>query len=179
MIITALSLAAAALLAVAGVAKLRTPGPAATMIVTTWPRVRPWRRARLVARTAGVAEVCCGGAVLLVGGRVPPALLLACYLVLSAVALRLALGAENASCGCFGNADGAVGIPHVLLDLCGVGIAAAALARPPGPVSTVFADGALRGLIVCAQASLLAALGYLSITALPALAAARRPLESS
>lgn len=177
MIIAALSAAAAVLLAVAGVAKVRTPGPAATMIVTVWPRLRPLRRARLVARAVGVVELGSGIAVLAVGGRVPAVLLIACYLALAAVALRLALGAEHASCGCFGAADGEVGAAHVVLDLCGVGIAVAACVRPPGPITALFADGVLSGLTLCAQALLLAALGYLSITALPALTAARRPLE--
>ena len=57
---TALTAAAAVLLAVAGVAKLRTPAPAASMLVGLWPRLRPLSRARAVARGAGAVELCVG-----------------------------------------------------------------------------------------------------------------------
>lgn len=167
-------LSAAILLAVAGVAKLRTPGPAATMIVNLLPG-RP--RARRLARCAGVVELLAGLATVVVGGRVTAALLALCYLVLLAVAVRLATGAERAACGCFGAADGVVGPAHVVLDLAGLGIAVWAVVQSSGPATALFDHGPLVGAGAVLQAVLLAALGYLSITALPALTAARRTLE--
>jgi hypothetical protein len=174
---TALTAAAAVLLAVAGVAKLRTPAPAAGMLVGFWPRLRPLSRARALARGAGAVELCVGLAGILVGGRIIAALLAACYLALTAVAVRLATGAQRAPCGCFGAADGDVGAAHVLLDCCATAVAVTALFVDPGNVAGLFHTGIGVGITSCAQAALLAALGYLSITALPALAAARRTLE--
>jgi hypothetical protein len=171
--------AAAILLVVAGAAKLRTPGPAGTMLVGFWPALRRLRRARAVARTAGAVELGAGLAVLAAGGRVTAAVLAACYLALTVVAVRLAARAEPAPCGCFGAADGDVGPAHIVVDVAALAIAVAALVRPVGSVADLFTGGTLTGLTLAAQAVLLAALGYLSITALPALAAARRTLEGS
>jgi hypothetical protein len=177
MISGALGAAAAVLLIVAGLAKFRTPAPAAAMIVMLWPAIRPARHARRLARCSGIVELAAGLATLAWGGRATLALLTACYLVLTAVAIRLATGRQRAACGCFGAADGTVGLPHVVLDLVCLTIATWGCVRPPGPVSALFGSGALTGIAVTAQALLLAALGYLSITALPALSAARRQVE--
>ena len=177
MIVAALSAAAAVLLAVAGVAKLRTPGPAAGMIAGFWPRLSR-ARARTAARSSGVVELGAGLAVLGFGGRGPAVALAVCFLVLTVVAIRLVRRPDAAPCGCFGAADADVGIGHVVLDACAMAIASVAIVRPSGGVSTLFDGGTLSGVMVCAQAVLLAALGYLSITALPALVAARRSLET-
>jgi hypothetical protein len=176
LIIEALSAAAAVLLIVAGVAKYRTPAPAASMLALLWPRIRSARR---VARASGIVECVAGVATLGFGGRAALALLALCYLVLTLVAIRLATGQQPAVCGCFGAADGTVGLPHVLLDLAGVSVAIWGAVRPPGSVTNLFGSGALTGVTVIAQALLLAALGYLSITALPALSAARREVEGA
>jgi hypothetical protein len=176
-VVAALSTAAAVLLAVAGLAKLRTPAPAARMLVRFVPRLGS-RRARAIARTAGLIEVGSGIAMLAAGGRIAAAVLAACYLVLTIVAVRLATGPEPTPCGCFGAADGDVGIAHIVLDGCALAAALAAVVRPPGGLAAVFHDGGVNGAVVLAQAVLLAALGYLSITALPALVAARRTLEN-
>ena len=178
MLVAALIAAAAVLLVVAGAAKLRTPGPAARMLVGLTPRLRPLRRARTLARAAGTVELGTGLAVLAVGGRAAAVALCGCYLVLTVVAVRLALGDESAPCGCFGAADGAVGPAHIVLDLAALGVGVAALVHPVGGVADLFGDGAVTGLTVVAQAALLAALAYLSITALPALTATRRPVEN-
>lgn len=178
MVITALSGATALLLVVAGAAKLRTPGPAAGMLVGLTPRLRPLRRARRVARGAAVVELAAGLSLLAFGGPIPAAVLAACYLALTVVALRLATAPEAAPCGCFGAADGDVGIAHVALDVCGLAVGVAAVVHPAGGVAALFDAGVAAGITACLQAAVLAALGYLSITALPALAAARRTVES-
>ena len=116
---------------------------------------------------------------ILVGGWITAALIATCYLVLTAVAVRLATGSRPAACGCFGAADGVVGGAHVVLDLAALGAAVAGCVRPPGAVWTLFDGGPLTGLTVIIQAVLLAALGYVSITALPALTAARRQAEGN
>src|SRR4051794_9106 len=120
MLLGACALAAAVLLLVAGAAKLRTPGPAAAMIVTFLPGMR---RARRLARATGLVEFAAGAATVAFGGRIAAVALAACYLLLLAVAVRLASADERAACGCFGAADGVVGPAHVLLDLAGLGIA--------------------------------------------------------
>ena len=176
MLLAAVTVAAAALLLVAGVAKLRTPGPAAAMI-TGALRVRRSRSARRLARAAGLVEAAVAVAALVVADRAAFALLAGCYLVLTALAVRLATAPRPTACGCFGAADGAVGPTHVLLDLACLAAAAASAVHPSGGAVALFGSGASTGTVLLAQAALLAALGYLSITALPALAAARRILE--
>jgi hypothetical protein len=177
MVVAALAGAAAVLLVVAGAAKLRTPGPAAVMLVGLWPALRPLRRARRVARLAGTVELATGLAVLAGGGRAALTLLAGCYLVLAAVAVRLLTRDERVPCGCFGAADGAVGAGHVAVDLAAFAVAVWGVARAPSGLATLFDAGPLTGITATGQAVLLAALGYLVITALPALTAARRALE--
>jgi hypothetical protein len=178
MVIAALSSAAALLLLVAGAAKLRTPGPAAGMLVGLSPRLRPLRRARAVTRAAALVELGAGLALLAGGGRIAAALLAVCYLALTAVAVRLVTAPQAAPCGCFGAADGNAGPAHVVLDVLALAIAVAAVIHPSAGVPALFDSGTVTGLVATLQSALLAALGYLSITALPALTAARRTVES-
>ncbi len=117
-------------------------------------------------------------AAVVVGGHVATAALAACYLVVTAVAVRLVLRGEPAPCGCFGAADGDVGPAHVVLDVAALGIALVAAVAGPAGITGWGDHGALTGLTAAGQAVLLAALGYLSITALPALTTARRALEN-
>lgn len=174
MTVGALSAAAAVLLAVAGLAKLRTPAPAAAMIATVLHRRR---RSLVIARLTGLAELVVGALALALGDRLAMALLMTAYLVLTAVAVRLATGPQRAACGCFGAADGEVGPAHAGFDLACLAAAVAGLVRPPSSVVALFDEGALAGVTLVGQVLLLAALGYLSITALPALSAARREVE--
>jgi uncharacterized membrane protein YphA (DoxX/SURF4 family) len=170
-IVGALSGAAAVLLIVAGLAKLRTPAPAAAMIASF---SRGLRRPRLLARVSGAVECLLGVAALTLGSGPALIALAAGYAVLTAVAVRLATRPQRTACGCFGTADGAVGAPHVVFDLACLAGAVAGAIRPPGPATALFDSGPLIGVTVTGQALLLAVLGYLSITALPALVAARR-----
>jgi hypothetical protein len=174
---TATTAAAAALLVVAGLAKLRAPAPAAAMLAGLSPRLRPLPRARAAVRVAGVVEVGVGLTALVGGGRIAMALLAVSYMALTVLAVRLATGAQPVACGCFGSADGDVGLAHVVLDGCATAIAVIAVFVTPGNVATLFHAGVGVGLISVVQAALLTALGYLSITSLPALMAARRTLE--
>jgi hypothetical protein len=177
MLSSALLAAAALLLFVAGIAKLRTPGPAAQMLVTVWPQLRSVRRARMGARLVGIVEAGASVATMAIGTRAAIVLLLVCYVGVTAVAVRLAFGSGRTSCGCFGAADGAVGVPHLVVDAIAVAITVWAAARPPGDLATLFDHGALTGVTVVFQVVVLTALAYLSLTALPALVAARRTVE--
>jgi hypothetical protein len=168
MVVGALGTSAAVLLIVAGLAKIRTPAPAAAMIGTLLPRAR---RPGWIARGAGTLELLVGVLAVAVGTRAAMAALAACYLVLAAVAVRLAAGAQRVPCGCFGAADATAGRAQVVLDVACLAVALGGALWPPGPVTGLFDSGALVGVTVLGQALLLAALGYLSVTALPALSA--------
>ena len=89
----------------------------------------------------------------------------------------ISLGARQ-SCGCFGRTDSPVGRPHGAVNLAALAVAVAAAVRPAGPAGGLFEHGPLAGTVGLAQAGLLAYLGFLSITALPALAAARRQVTA-
>ena len=174
--IGSLQLAAALLLAGAGLAKLRAPDQAAAMLRRAWRTTLRGSAARMLVRAGGVAEFAVGTAVIVTGGRQAAVLLGCCYSVFLIVAGRLVLGGQRASCGCFGATDSPIGLGHVVVNLAAVAIAAFATVRPPGQVGGLLDATALTGLIGAGQAVLLAYLAFLSITALPALIAARRRL---
>jgi len=175
-VIGTLQLAAALLLVGAGAAKLRAPDQVAATLRRAWRAVRRPGTSRALARASGAVEVVVGVAVIASGSRIAAALLGCCYLAFLAIATRLLRGGQRTSCGCFGTADSPVGTGHVAVNAIAIGIAVAALVRPPGRVGGLFADNLLHGVVGLAQAGLLAYLGFLSITALPVLLAARRRL---
>src|SRR5579871_1193327 len=87
----------AAVLVVAGVAKLRSPGAAVEAL-----RAAGLTAGRVRARAVGAAEALAGAAVLAVPSR--PTLVLAAllYAALTVFAVRLLRSGPVASCGCFG-----------------------------------------------------------------------------
>lgn len=172
--IGSLVLAAAFLLAGAGLAKAFAPDAAVTMLRSGWPALRRVPRLGVAVRAGGVTEAAVGGAVASVGGAVPVALLGAGYLAFAVVTIRLVSRGQRSSCGCFGRADSPVGPAHLVLNVACVGIAVAGTIRPPGPLGSLADGPALPAVVGVAQAALLAYLGFLSITALPALTTARR-----
>jgi hypothetical protein len=172
--IGSIDLAAALLLLAAGLGKLRAPQPAATMLGRALPALRNRPGLPAAVRAAGLAEATLGAAVVVTGQRPAIALLAGAYAIFAVVAIRLTTLGQRESCGCFGRADSPVGLPHVVLDLVGLGAALAGVVRPPGPVGGLFDGATLPGLVGVGQAILLAGLGYLSMTAFPALAAERR-----
>ena len=174
--IGSVQLAAALLLAGAGVAKLLAPGQAAAMLRTVWWTRLPAARARLLVRVSGVVELAVGAAVLATGDRIADASLGCCYLAFLIVAWRLVHRGQRAPCGCFGATDSPVGIGHLVVNAVAVAIAIAGVVRPPGPAGGVFDGDLVTGIVAFGQAVLLAYLAFLSITALPALFAARRRL---
>lgn len=174
----ALCAAAAALLVVSGIGKLRSPDPAARMIaalISVPRRRRGWLTAGVCV--IGCVEIATGASMLAVGGRGPAAAVAALYLVFTVVAIRLAATGERTACGCFGRADAPVGTAHVLLDIICLAAAVGAVLNPVGPAGGVLDGNTIAVITGLVQVILLAWLGYLSITALPALTVARRELE--
>lgn len=169
--------AASLLLVVSGVAKLRNPEPAA-VAAGALLRQRGSRRSRVAAvRMLASTELVVGVAFLVVGGRFCAALIAVAFAGLSTVALALAMSSRRVSCGCFGSADAPAGPSHVVWNMvcCAAGIACAL--RPVGALAGLPGHGATVALVGAAQLVLLASLGYLAMTAGPALAAARRALD--
>lgn len=171
--IGSMQLAAALLLAGAGVAKLFAPGQAAAMLRSAWRTRLP---AGWFVRLSGVVEFGVGATVVATGNRIADALLGCCYLAFLIVAWTLLHLGQHTSCGCFGAIDSPVGVGHLVVNVLAVGITIAALVRPAGAVGGLFDDDVLTGVVGLGQAVLLAYLAFLSITALPALVAARRRL---
>jgi hypothetical protein len=171
-----LEMAAALLLACAGLAKLVAPAPATAMLRRAWPRLAA---TTATVRAAGAGEFALGLLVLVVGDRMSALVMGACYAGFTAVAVRLLRRGRHDSCGCFGRADSPVGAAHLVLNGVCLGAAAAAFVRPPGRFGGLFDGGVLHGVVAAGQVALLTYLGFLSITALPALTAARRLLLES
>jgi hypothetical protein len=171
-----MELAAAALLVAAGLGKVSTPDAAASMLRRTWRRAPRGSTARHAVRAAGALEVGIGAVAIALGDRVSAAALAGCYLAFLAVAARLRLTGRRDSCGCFGATESPVGLAHLVVNAAAVAGAVAAVVRPPGTLGGFLdADGVV-GIVGVGQALLLAYLAFLSMTALPALAAARRRL---
>lgn len=169
-------LAAALLLAGAGAAKLGSPTAAAGMLRRAGWRWLGTAAARTLVRAGGVVELAVGLVAIATGSRPASALLAACYLTFLIVAARLLRRGQRASCGCFGATDSPVGAGHLVVNAIAVGLAIAATVRAPGPLGGRFHGSVLAGAVSLGQAVLLAYLAFLSITALPALTAARRRL---
>jgi hypothetical protein len=170
-----LVVAAALLLVAAGLAKLYAPGPAVTMLHRLWP---PRFVAAGLIRGIGAGEVAVALLAIGFGNRAGAVALAAWYLAFTGVTVQLMRRSPATPCGCFGRAESPVGVAHVVQNLVCAVVAAVAVVRPPGWFGGLLDAGPLTAVTGGAQALLLAYLGFLSITALPALGAARRQLEA-
>jgi len=162
--------AVAALLVVAGVAKVRRPAPTAGALAALRLPSAP---ALVVA--LGLAEAAVGLGALALGTRPLAALVAACYLgfaafVAAAVARRGAVG----SCGCFGADDAPPGWVHLGLDLAAGGVAGAAAAWPAGPLAGLAGVQPQARLPLVVLAAACAWLAFLGLRLLPATLAAAR-----
>jgi hypothetical protein len=165
------------LLVVSGFAKLRNPAPAA-VAAGELLRQRGSRRGRVVAvRVLAAGELSVGLAFLIVGGRGCAALIAIAFAGMSAVAFVLVMSGRRISCGCFGSADAPAGFSHVVANLACSAAGWACTLRPVGPLAGLPGHGATVAVVGATQLMLLASLGYLAMTAGPALTAARRALE--
>ncbi len=155
--VTAPFLAAAALLAAAGVAKLWRPDDTArALLVAGLPAHR-----RLV-RAGALAETAVGVAAIALPGPLTGSLVAASYAAFTLfVGVALARGWPLSSCGCFGRPDARPGYPHLLLDA-GAAVAAAWwAAAAPGRIGPLFVHGPWHGAPLALVAVVIAGLAYL------------------
>jgi hypothetical protein len=155
--LTAIVGAGALLLLAAGAAKVVEPTRAAGALAALG-----WPSSPLLVRAGAAAEAVVGASALVVGGRLPAALVgvsYACFAAFVVVALRS--GTPIGSCGCFGAADTLPRRAHVAVDAV---LAAAGLV---GAVAGVDAVVAATAPVVVA-AVVLAGLAWLVLTARPA-----------
>ena len=160
----------AAVLVVAGVAKLRAPAAAASAL-----RSAGLPAGRGPARAVGAVEVLVGAAALALPSRPALALAAALYAALAWFAVRLLRSpAAVESCGCFGG-DAPPSRVHALYDAgAALLMALAALSPPPG-VAELAARAPFAGIglvVACATAAYAVTL---ALGQLPAAVAAYRP----
>jgi hypothetical protein len=161
------TLAAAALLAVAGAPKVVRP-------LDTWRALRSVGAPVpvLAVRIGGAVEVAVGLLAILQGGRVADALVAASYLGFTGfVIVALRKGGVVASCGCIGRPDTPPTVAHVVVTaLFAVAAGVAAGGRPSG-VMTWHSTSTATALSVVGFAVLLAWLAWLALAELPRLRA--------
>ncbi|MGN6608058.1 MAG: MauE/DoxX family redox-associated membrane protein [Jatrophihabitans sp.] len=177
------ALSAAVLLLPSGLAKIAAPRPALTMlrglrVLALRPVLGPTTGPALV-RLVGVVEVAVAAAVVTLGGRTPAVALAVLYAAFVGVVGLAILRHSSASCGCFGATDAPIGRGHLGVDLVALAAAIATAVHPAGALGGLTGLPTGHGIVAAAQVLVLTALGYLCITALPALAAARRVLVGS
>lgn len=119
-------------LAVAGVAKVTEPLGARRLLARIGLRVHP-----TPVRLAGAVEVAVATSVLVVGGRLPAALLAAAHVVFLAVVVA-SRRAGDVACGCFGARSTAPpGAVHLVANAASLAVALAAVAFPVRPLDLV------------------------------------------
>lgn len=160
---------AGAVLAWAGVGKVRRPHGTATAL-----RLAGLPSAPALARALGAVEVVVGGAALVVGGPAAAAGVAVAYAALAAFSRR-ARRRPQASCGCFGDAGGPVTAGHVVLNVLFATVnLGAALTAAPGLAAATTGRPALLGAgIVLATTG--AALVAAALTVVPELVRQVRP----
>jgi hypothetical protein len=148
-------LAAAGVLLVSGMAKLRSPGGAVLAL-----RAAGVPAARPLVGAAVAGELAVGLAVLVTPGRVAAAALAAAYGTLSVVGLILAR--HRAACGCFGHSDApATGFQALVSAIVALAAAAGVVWPPRGlawvvGLPPVTAVGLVAGIGGCVYAAVVA-----------------------
>ena len=162
-------LAAAALLVLAGLPKLRDPSSLVRALRSVLPARTPSRGlAGGFGRALALGEVVLGTWALVAPSRLTGGLLALAYAAFSGfVALALRRGGVLASCGCFGRTDTPPTRTHLvvtaLLALSGLLVALA----PPGSAWSRIADHPATGAAAVGFAALVGVLAYLAIAVLP------------
>ena len=155
---------AAALLAVAGLMKLRAPATASgALAAMSLPAAAP------AVRLAGACELALGTWALVSPGRLAGALVAAAYggfAVLVAGLLRRA-GGPGRGCGCFGEAEAEVHPMHLVLNVGAAAAGAAAAVAPPASVLRIVADHPATGAVLCAGVAGAVYAAYLLYTTAP------------
>jgi hypothetical protein len=160
--LTGPALVAAALLVVAGAAKVADPA-------NTVGALRAMRlpSSSTLVRCGAAVEAAIGVTAIVVGGAVPWALVAASYLAFAVfVVAALRAGTMIGSCGCFGHEDTPPHPVHVALDLVLAGVAAAAAVQGLVPAAAI-ADDPGQGVVVVVLAGLSLALVYAAFVDLP------------
>jgi hypothetical protein len=165
-LVTAPYLVAAAVLLLAGAAKLVSPEATASAM-----RDAGLPGSHLLVRGLGGVEVGVGGAALLVAGRLPALALAAAYLGVSAVAwIQRRSGAD---CGCFGVGETPVSGVHLAVNAVAVLVSAAAAVAVPPSLPTVLGEAPWWGLPTLAALAVAVLLVRTLLTVLPDVQAAR------
>jgi hypothetical protein len=161
------TLAAAALLVVAGAPKVLRP-------LDTWRALRSvGLPVPVVAvRLGGLAEVAIGVVAILQGGRIVDALVAASYLGFTAfVIVALSKGGVLASCGCVGRPDTPPTVAHVVVTALLAASAGVAAGGGPSGVLTWTPGSTTTHVTVIGLAILLTWLAWLALAELPRLRA--------
>ena len=169
--------AAALLLAAAGLAKLRQRAPLRSAFAAAHIPGLARLPAAPATRLAGAVELAIAALALGLGGRLGALLIAAGYAALTGLAARMVAIEAGQDCGCFGRPS-PVSHWHTGVNLAGLLIGLAGLAVPAGSLPSEIGRHPVSGLAVTLAAVLLAYLGYLTMTALPALRAAVSQLET-
>ena len=162
--LTPLFACAAALLAVAGLMKLRAPAAASGALAALSLPAAP-----STVRLAGACELALGTWALVAPGRLSAALVAAAYAGFAVFVFGLLRdGTRAAGCGCFGEGEAEVHPLHLLLNGCAAAAAAAAVIAPPPSLGRLVADHPATGLVLCMGVAGSVYAAYLLYTAAPA-----------
>src|SRR6266545_2611931 len=154
----ALFFLAGALLALSGVAKLRSPNPTSAALRSVGLPER-WS----FVRAFGAAEVLVGGFALARPSALAASAVAAFYLAFATfIGLLLAAKVPGASCGCAGAREAPPSLLHVALNLVAAGTAALAAFDPPPNLVRFALDSPLNGVPVL---GLMVVTGYLAVLA--------------
>jgi hypothetical protein len=173
----ALCAAAALLLVASGILKLRNPAASrAAARSLLRGRAARWTSGAAV-RAVATGEFAAGVSFLAIGGVVPAAAVAVAFAGFTGVTIAMLAAGQRASCGCFGRADAPVGLSHTLVNAACCVAGLACVVEPVGALGGVLAARPAIAAVAAAQIVVLAGLGYLALTAWPALTARRRALE--
>ncbi|HET9077047.1 MAG TPA: MauE/DoxX family redox-associated membrane protein [Acidimicrobiales bacterium] len=155
-------LAAAVVLAGAGVAKMWRPDYTARAVQATGLRIAGRRPGRWWVRAGAAAELVIAVLAVALPNQVTGALVAAAYGAFATFVLAaLARGWSLSSCGCFGRPDSKPGYPHVALNA-GAAVAAVWWAvQAPGRIGPFFVHQPWHGLPLALLAAVIAGLAYL------------------
>jgi hypothetical protein len=162
----ALFLVAAAVLLLAGMAKVHRPAPTARALADAG-----WPASDAIVRGLGGVEILVGLAALAVGGRIAATALGAAYLGVTAVAWRQRRA--GADCGCFGASTAPVSALHVAVNLLAVAVAGLAVVLPPAGIAATTIAGPWVAATTLGALAVTVALVRAVLTQLPDLQAAR------
>ena len=151
-----------ALLVLAGVLKVRSPGRAASSLALAGLQMPP-----AAMRALGVAEVAVGGIAAARPNPISAGAVALAYGIFAAFIVRLRRRGDEVDCGCFGAEGGGATRVHIVLNAAACAVAvAAALAPPPGTTWILTRGPLIVVALVCGTAAAVLA-AYAAFTLLP------------